>query len=386
MKIAILSHVVPPMPSGQSVVLGRLLQAFARDEVLLMVSFRGHNPGALTDRDERFSTYYLARDLPGRSSKYVLLAGMSLRAWRVASILRRERCRSIVACSGDILDLPAGYVASRLTGVPFYAYLFDDYLYQWPNRAYRLFVRCVEPFIMKRAAGVIVPNEFLRDEYNARYGVSCTVVRNPHPYPDSIPAEVRGTMAKGEIRIVFSGAVYHVNYDALRSLLAAIESMNRPEIKLHIYTAQSEEQAGREGIVGPVVFHNHLSPMEMLSIQQQADILYLPLGFNNPVPELMKTSAPGKMGEYLAAGGPILVHAPKDSFICWYFRQHDCGLVVDENETPRLVEAVESLLADEALRARLVTNARVCAGEDFGLTMAQSRFRSLVMGAGVADV
>ena len=395
MNLAILSHVVPPMPSGQAVMLGRLLQSFERDEVLLIVSFRGYSARALIDKEGRFSTFYLARDLLQLSNKRVLwrfskytlstslFTGMLLRAWRVARILRRERCHSIVACSGDILDLPAGYGASRLTGVPFYAYLFDDYLYQWPNRAYRLFVRRVEPFIMKRAAGVIVPNEFLRDEYNTRYGISCSIVRNPHPYLDSILHEkVQGAIAKDEIRIVFSGAVYHVNHDAFRSLLAAIESMNCPEIKLHLYTAQSEEQARKEGIVGPVVFHNHLPPMEMLAFQQRADILYLPLGFSNPVPELIRTSAPGKMGEYLAAGRPILVHAPKDSFVSWYFRKHDCGLVVDENETDRLADAIKSLSADEALRARLAANARVRARKDFGLSMAQSKFRNLVMGMG----
>jgi glycosyltransferase involved in cell wall biosynthesis len=311
---------------------------------------------------------------------------MLLRPWRVAGILRRERCHSIVACSGDILDLPAGCIAGLLTGVPFYVYLFDDYLYQWPNRAYRRFVRRFEPFIMKQAAGVMVPNEFLRDEYSTRYGISCSIVRNPHPYPDSaLDEKKQGAIAKNEIRIVFSGAVYHVNYDTLRFLLAATKSINRPEIKLHVYTAQSEEQIRREGIVGPVVFHNHLSPEEMLSIQQQVDILYLPLGFRTPVPELIKISAPGKVGEYLAAGRPILAYAPKDSFVSWYFRKHDCCLVVDENETDGLADAIESLLADEALPTQPAANARMRTRRDFGLTIAQSEFRSLVTGMGADE-
>ena len=385
MKVAILSHVVPPMPSGQAVMLDRLLQAFARDEVLLVVSFRGYYAKALINEKGRFSTYYLARDLRGRFNK-VLFAGVLIRAWRVAKILRREKCHAIVACSGDILDLPAGCLASWLTGIPFYAYLFDDYLYQWPNRAYRHFVRCVEPFIMKQSAGVIVPNEFLRDEYQERYAISCSIIRNPHPYPDPVLDEkCQGPIAKDEIKIVFTGAVYHVNYDAIRSLLAAIESINHPEIKLHLYTAQHEEHVRREGIVGPVVFHDHLPPMEMLTIQQQADILYLPLGFSSPVPELINTAAPGKMSEYLAAGRPILAHAPKDSFVSWYFRKYDCGLVVDQHGTDKLANAIKSLLNDEALQVRLVANARVRAREDFGLAIAQHKFRSLIMGTGVKD-
>lgn len=385
MKVAILSHVVPPMPSGQSVILGRLLQAFARDEVLLIVNFRGYYAKALIDKEGRFPICYLARDLPGRFNK-ALFVGVLIRAWRVLKLLRREKCHAIVACSGDILDLPAGCLASWLTGIPFYAYLFDDYLYQWPNREYRRFVMRVEPFIMKQATEVIVPNEFLRDEYKKRYAISCSIIHNPHPYPETpFNEKDQKLIAKDDIKIVFTGAVYHVNYDAIRSLLAAIESINHPKIKLHLYTAQPEEDIRREGITGPVVFHNHLSPLEMLTVQQQADILYLPLGLSSPVPELMNTAAPGKMGEYLAAGRPIFAHAQKDSFVSWYFREHDCGLVVDQLGIDKLANAIKSLLKDEALQGRIVANARVCAREDFGLARSQKKFRSLIMGTGVKN-
>jgi len=38
-----------------------------------------------------------------------------------------------VSCSSgaDLLDMPAGYLASRLAAVPFYAYLFDTYSHMW---------------------------------------------------------------------------------------------------------------------------------------------------------------------------------------------------------------------------------------------------------------
>jgi hypothetical protein len=53
---------------------------------------------------------------------------------RIAEIVRRERCEAVVACTGDVTILPAGYLASRLARVPFYAYVFDHYSYrEWDN-------------------------------------------------------------------------------------------------------------------------------------------------------------------------------------------------------------------------------------------------------------
>ena len=78
----------------------------------------------------------------------------------------------------------------------------------------------------------------------------------------------------------------------------------------------------------------------MPGIQRNADILFLPLAFNSPYPEIIKTSSPGEIGEYLAGKKPILVHAPSDSFISWYFRKYNCGCVVDDDDSEKLAAAI----------------------------------------------
>ncbi|HYE16132.1 MAG TPA: hypothetical protein VD968_16965 [Pyrinomonadaceae bacterium] len=104
-------------------------------------------------------------------------------------------------------------------------------------------------------------------------------------------------------------------------------------MKLHAYTTQRAEELAGRGIGGPaVVFHPHLSVAEMPGVQRRADLLFLPLAFESPYPDLVRTSAPVKFGEYLASRRPVLVHAPPRSFISWYCREHDCGLVVDESD------------------------------------------------------
>ena len=83
---------------------------------------------------------------------------------------------------------------------------------------------------------------------------------------------------------------------------------------------------------------------------------------------------PGKIGENLASGRPILVHAPRDSFIAWYFRNYECGVVVDENDPRQLADAINSILTDPMLSQRISARARERARVDFDHLKERKRF------------
>ena len=116
----------------------------------------------------------------------------------------------------------------------------------------------------------------------------------------------------------------------------------------------------------------------MPEIQQRADILFLPLAFNSPYPEIVKTASPGKIGELLAAKLPVLVHAPADSFVSWYFNQHSCGLVVSENDPVELAKGIERLVSDQNLQQSLGMAAYARAKEDFDDRVIKERFTNLL--------
>ena len=394
MKFAFVSQVLPPSGSGQAIVIYRLLQ-YLDPDVYCLIS-RQEAPREQNEYSRRLrGRYYhlppefelVQGDLTGfakwRRRFNVLLStvfglGIRLRGRRIAEIARRERCEAIVACTGgDLLDIPAGYFASRRLRIPFYAYYFDDYLYAWPSM--RFFAKRVESFVIKRADGVVAPNEFMRDELRRRYGTESTMIHNPCDLADYESLEVDGSgPGRATAGIVYTGAIYDAHYDAFRNLLKAIELTGQPDLKLHLYTTFPPSELRANGITGPVVFHEHQSIMAMPAIQRRADILFLPLAFSSPYPEMIRTSAPGKIGEYLATGQPILVHAPKDCFVSWYFRQHECGLVVDEQNPEKLAESIQRILGDAELREKLGQRARERARADFDVTMARRTFADLM--------
>jgi glycosyltransferase involved in cell wall biosynthesis len=84
------------------------------------------------------------------------------------------------------------------------------------------------------------------------------------------------------------------------------------------------------------------------------------------------------MGDYLATGRPILVHAPPDTFVARYFRQHDCGVVVDSNSANAVAEALKRIATDASLRQAIGKKARERAQADFDLAQARRAFRQLV--------
>lgn len=307
--------------------------------------------------------------------------GTLLRARQIARIVRREKCEAVLSCSSgiDLLDMPAGYLASRLAGVPFYAYLFDTYSHMWlPTETPRI-GQLLEPYLLKRAAGVVATNELLQELLASRYGIESVVIHNPcdlSQYRNG-PDAFKGSN-DGEIRIVYTGAIYAAHYDSFRNLIAAIESLRKPGLKLHLYTSFLPEALAAQGIRGPVVYHEHQPFSAMPGIQKSADLLFLPLAFHSPYPELIKVSSPSKVGEFLAARRPILVHAPPGSFLSSYFREEGCGVVVDEEDPTKLADAIELILSDRDLQQRLSARAWERAQADFDLPSAQARFSELL--------
>jgi glycosyltransferase involved in cell wall biosynthesis len=351
----------------------------------------------LISRQESDATKEYSSQLPGRryhlppepriprgaryGAEHVNAAlALLVRAGRITRIVRREKCVAVVGCSGDPFDLPASYLASRMTGAAFYAYYFDYYSYQLFEPHTRYLVQRSEPIFLKGAAGIIAPNEMQCDALRERYGVGSTLIRNPCDIADyeMLPGEEAAPPPDGETRITYTGAVSPAHYDAFRNLVGALRLLRRADIKLHLYTAQPPSDLARLGISGPIVIHEHQPQSAIPVIQRQSDLLFLPLAFNSPYPELVRTAATTKLGEYLASQRPMLVHAPADSFIAWYCQQHQCGLVVGENDPARLAEAIDSFMANR--KAALVMGQRnwELARADFSIEESRARFTKLL--------
>jgi len=393
-KFAVLSHVLPPYGLSQGVILSRLLAGFPPAEFCLLSrqDYRQAFSEAERDGSGRSHSTLAARyhfvgegwrrsaSGPGVLRASVAAAEVPVqivsRAGKVHRVLRQERSQVLVVCSGDVVDLPAGFIAARAAGIPLLAYMFDDYKHQHYRPAEREAASVLERMSLRGARSVVVPNEFAADAYAARYGLTPRIVRNMVDEAHlALEPQATWPGAAGEVDVVYTGGIYHAQTDSFARLVDALASWDRPErVRLHIYSAQTAAQIAAAGIPPGATLHGHVAGEEMPSVLRQADVLFLPLAFASGIPEVIRTSSPGKLGEYLASGAPILAHAPRDSFLTWYLRKHNCGIVCDSPDVGELRRALALLVDDAELRSTLTTNAVACARRDFNAEDARASF------------
>jgi glycosyltransferase involved in cell wall biosynthesis len=390
-KFALISLGLPPSQSGQSMVLYHLLKKFNTENYILITlkNFHLYNNQGNCSTKLAAKYYFLSPDyqiirLLEHSacvfrSRLLLDIILNFRKNQIKKILIKERCEAVIGCTGDLFDPPAAYLAAKELRIPFILYTFDFYSRQWTPPFLKVFSEENEKELLNGASRVIVPNKCMKNEYLTRYGVQASVIHNPFDlaeYERNAGTDVQNL--SHEPQIVYTGAIYDANFTAFHNLITAMEKTKIPGLKLHVYTPQSENYLKKNAIKGPVEYHKHLPNSLIPAVQRAADILFLPLAFNSPYPEIIKTSAPGKIGEYLAAKKPVLVHAPQGSFVSWYFRHYRCGCVVDEDNPDKLAEAILRLFNDIELGKKLSVNAYTQAANDFDLLIAQKKIHDLL--------
>jgi hypothetical protein len=131
-KFAVISHILPPSPSGQAVMLYRILSAVNPDAYYLIASKEVSSPGR-HGADSHFRLPGRHYSLPPESVlnwpnrfglkflSTMVSNIMRIRARRknILNILRQEPdTKAIVACSGDLANIPSGFLASRKAHLP----------------------------------------------------------------------------------------------------------------------------------------------------------------------------------------------------------------------------------------------------------------------------
>ena len=288
------------------------------------------------------------------------LAGVPFLVAQGMRALKKEGADAILGVFPTIDYLIAAYALHRLTGKPFFVYLFDpcNELYAH-SRVRQAAAQLSEERILQSATKVFVMSEALQEHYAVEHNITHTVIF-PQPVDISTYAQLERSARDHEpFQIVYTGNVHDYVQD---SLLRMAHVANRLDnVQLVLYTQHSDEDLAWRRLCGPGVISRHVPRAQIPSVQVNADVLFLPMAFEPRNPFLRRVSAPGKMGEYLAAGRPILLHAPTDAYVSWYSSQHGFALQVNEPDEVALRQAVLCLQGDPGLRLTLSAKARTTA-------------------------
>lgn len=254
-----------------------------------------------------------------------------------------------IADKGPALFLT--FFLSLLSRKPYAVYLLD--LYRWNNfgKLWGMLAHVFEPILFTHASVIFVMGDGHREFYEHKYGdrFSYTVIRNcPLPVATSHVVKKPGSPRT----IVYTGSIYWAQEQSIRNLITAISTMNGLDVRFDLYTTRGVERFKKEFANNPRVSFHQSAHDEMSSIQSMADILFIPLAWRTPAPEVIEMATPGKTAEYLQSGRPILVHAPPESFLARYAKETGFGAVVDEESLDLLQSAVHKLLTDTAFSTK----------------------------------
>jgi glycosyltransferase involved in cell wall biosynthesis len=254
----------------------------------------------------------------------------------------------------DRFGLMAALRVSLITRLPLVTYM-HDYLSEALHDIHPVRVwwwRLIEWLALRRSALILVPTPHFARRFRDR-GLRRVMVL-PHlvtPRTER-PAVRRNPRA---LRIVYTGMIYEAHRQAVEAFVDT--AREDPGVSLRFATPAADPCLA--GIrVGPV------SRAECLAMQEEADVLFLPLGLDTPYPLEVQGCLPSKLVDYLAAGKPILALVPAGSYVAELIDATQSGLVVTTADPAAIQEAIERL-READLRHRLGQNAlRACARFD----------------------
>jgi glycosyltransferase involved in cell wall biosynthesis len=330
MKVLIVSGIWPPDVGGP---------ASHAPELADWLRAGGHQVEALTTASappaaRPFVVHWVSRRLPPGVRHAAV----------VAAVARHARRADVVYATSMVGRTAVGCLLARR---PFVAKLTSDPAFERSHRrahgatgASAAALRGIRNWSVRRAAHIVCPSEYIAGlAASWRGGGGITVL--PHPAPAATDAETVAPPAPPPL-VVFVGRL-----TAAKNVGAALRAVERvPEATL-VVVGDGEERARLEHLAGEQVRFVGARPRaEVLGLLAEADVAVLPSAWEN---------FPHAAVEALAMGTPVV--ATRVGGVPEIIHDGENGLLVEPGDDAAFAAALERVVRDDDLRARLRTAA-----------------------------
>lgn len=403
-KTLIISPYAPPSTSGSGLMIYNLLSFFPKDKLVILTGENNQDPKLQKYRLPVPYYYYggevLALKFNTRQETFLERFKRTVKnfwptkffaqflvllilPWKMFSTgkkaIREQKIEQLLAYSDFGPNLLASYWLHKKTKKPLVLHFYDMYAGNKMSIIFKLLSNWLEPKLFASAKSISVMCEELQEHYEKKYGRSITVVHNSIIFDETVlPSPSRSS--NKVFRIVFMGNIYWAQQQAVRNLVQAVEGLSREhQIDLRLYTPHSGKYLAEIGIKqsGRVKF-DYCLPDEVGRVMVDADCLFVGLSFNSKYSKLINTSSPGKLGEYLISGRPILIHAPVESFLTKHAYKNGFGLVVGEDSVEKLKQAILQLVTRHKLKDDLVEQAWQTAVKEYQAKVASQKLQAIL--------
>lgn len=194
--------------------------------------------------------------------------------------------------------------------------------------------------LMQGARAAAVISEGMKDRYEKMYGVPCLIMRHG---TNAVPRTDR-THAKDALRIVFAGSLY--SKQEWNAFVAALEladwKLAERDVRLIFIGNFPLTGATRSDRLECLPAVSHERALELMA---EMDIGYLPYWFDDGHASIVRSSFPGKMTAYAAAGLAVFHHAPAYSTVNLFLNRYPFGISCESLEPKIILEKLIQLNA-----------------------------------------
>ena len=286
---------------------------------------------------------------------------------QAAAFAREHRVEAVWSIlEGQTVIRMANTLAQALN-IPLYTQVWDPP--SWWLTAHRVDpVNCVEVLehfdeAIRNSRACATASWAMADHYSRVYGTSTV------PIISSLDAEVAQRPApvlRSETDLVIGMVGQFYAQDAWDTLLSGLAEadwrIGRREVKIYYLGSQPPPNLPAERLVHGGWMSQ---PDAIKALSQHADLCYCPYPFQDSFEEVARFSFPSKAMMYLAAGRPVVCHAPHYSSPSGYFVKNHAAAVCAELHPSAIYEVIKWIVIHPTIYERFCIAAREAFQEDF---------------------
>jgi hypothetical protein len=324
----VVSEQPPGAPNGHGITLGRILSPYPPSRT-----------GVICDAQATFGSLSFPEVLRLRTetpqlppvwhlrkiNRWLKHRGLSETCAQIANFINGRPGPMILLPMADgHLFLAAAKVAAA-RNIPSILWIMDD----WVAGAGRAFPWLVSEMKARlrhcsaRAIARFAASKEMAKAYEVEFGGNWQVLCNGVESGALTSHSVRPP--NSQFRIGFFGNVYSIQVDPLYLLCVVCEELR---IEVIVYGEIDPELRSRFKGFRCLTVHERLPQSEVQEHAQSCHALYLPYSFRAVDEQIIKTSFPTKVADYVVTGRPVLVHAPLDSTIVQFCKRTTWGIPV----------------------------------------------------------
>lgn len=374
-KILFVSTPCPPGKPGSNVVMKLLFDHLPKDSYRIITVNRG---GELCSPEFESRVLRIGSNLRwlGRFAILGTIINTCRYYFKAKRFARKFKPDVIISPYPSFDFMLLGVLLARHFNIPYVPYLHDTMVESFAKSKQLWVAKLSQRIIFANASKLMVMSEGMVELYKKNYQLDAIAVE--HIYPEPIKKELLLTEQRAKDAF-WAGSIYYINDRAVKRVFDAVK---RRGMKFTFTARMDRDSLSNVGVSGDCVNIESLPTRdEYIRFLSNRGIAVLALNHwdeSHMGRYELATIFPTKTPEYLASGLPILVHCPDDYFLAKFFKKHQCGIVVSEQSSSALEDAIDELMSNSPRIIRMRRNA-LKAAELFSPEMVMQKFQKVVM-------